>query len=294
MKNESDTRNHRASVRKVRVGNFSIGGGEALVLCAGPCVVEETGTCAEIAAEAKRVCSEHGVNYIFKASYDKANKTIPGSYRGPGWKKGLEVLKEVKSRAGVPILSDVHEREQCAAAAEVCDILQIPALLSKQIDLILAAAHTGRPVNIKKGQFTAPWEMRNVVTRLTEEGYRDILVTERGTLFGYQQLVTDIRSLVVLDELSCPVLFDASHSVCGNEALAHSIHRDNRYFIAPLCRAAVGCGVDGIFLEVHPQPEKALSDSAGTFPLGELGSLVHQLVEIDRAFAQSARTGKTQ
>ncbi|MFH1995812.1 MAG: 3-deoxy-8-phosphooctulonate synthase [Candidatus Omnitrophota bacterium] len=284
---ENDCRTHRNAIHRIKLSDFTVGGDSPLFLIAGPCVVEDLAVCLEIAGAVKEACSKRGVNYIFKASFDKANKTIKGSYRGPGWEKGLDILSKVKAKENVLILSDVHEKEQCKPAAEICDLLQIPALLSKQIDLILQAARTGRPVNIKKGQFTAPWEMGNVVGRLKDEGFKDILVTERGAMFGYQQLVSDMRSLVALERLLCPVIFDASHSVCGNAMIAEKARGSNRDFILPLCRSAAACGIDGLFLEVHPDPDKARSDSVGTYPLGDIGSLLDQVVAIDSVLSRA-------
>ena len=282
MENNPNLRIHRKNIRKIDCNSFSIGNGHPLLLIAGPCIIEDIGICQEIASEAKRICEKFGLNYIFKASYDKANKTILNSYRGPGWKNGLAELKKIKEKIQVPILTDVHEPEQCIEAAKIADILQIPALLSKQINLILAAAKTGKIVNIKKGQFTAPWEMKNIVNRLNQEGYSDILVTERGNMFGYQMLVSDMRSLPILSNIGYPVIFDGSHSVHGNSPINTSTTFTHRDFIAPLVRSAIASGVDGIFLEVHPEPDKAKSDAIGTFPLKNLEKLISEVAAIDK------------
>lgn len=278
-----NSRTHRMGIKKINCGSFTIGNDSPLTLIAGPCIIEDLSICKEIANEANRVCSKYGLNYIFKASFDKANKTIPNSFRGPGWEKGLEQLKQIKKEIQIPILTDVHEREQCTAVAEVADIMQIPALLSKQIDLILDIAKTGKIINIKKGQFTAPWEMKNVISRLSQEGYENIMITERGTMFGYQTLVSDMRSLQIISQFGYPVFFDGSHSVHGNNSIIENTQLKHRDFITPLVRSAVANGIDGLFLEIHPFPDKAKSDPMGTFPLQELEKLVAQVVEIDKA-----------
>lgn len=275
-------RTHRKNIQEIKIANFKIGGTNPLTLIAGPCIVEELSICEEIAEVSKRICDKYGINYIFKTSYDKANKTIPNSYRGPGWKKGLEQLSEIKRKIKIPIITDVHEKEQCELASKIVDVIQIPALLSKQIDLIISAAKTGLPINIKKGQFTAPWEMKNVITRLEKEGFKNVIISERGNLFGYQTLISDMRSLQIMSEFTRPIIFDASHSVHGNEMIIQNttfVHRD---FISSLACSAVANGVDGVFLEIHPEPDKAKSDSIGTFPLYDLENLVRKLVSIDQ------------
>ena len=270
----------------VSVGTFKIGRGHPLVCIAGPCVVESPEMTHRIAAELQTITSDLGIPFIFKASYDKANKTVAQSYRGPGWEKGLGILRKIKETTGVPILTDIHTVEQVTAVAEVCDVLQIPALLSKQIDLIVAAASTGRPINIKKGQWTAPWEMANVVGRLREQGLHDVMVTERGTSFGFQLLVNDFRSLVLMRQLGCPVIYDASHSIHGLPTIGESLG-GNREFIPALSRSAVACGVDALFLEVHPEPDSALSDAQGTFHLSrmrEFLSMIKPFAELRHAY----------
>lgn len=271
---------------EVDIGSHTIGGRHPLALIAGPCVVESPDVMCRIADEIQEVTSKLGIPYIFKASYDKANKTMGDSYRGPGWMEGLESLRTIKQKTGLPVLTDIHTAEQVDAVAEVCDVLQIPALLSKQIDLILAAAQTGRPVNIKKGQWTAPWEMTNVVNRLSAEGYEDVMLTERGTSFGFQLLINDFRSLVIMKTIGKPIIFDASHSVHGTPAIGESVG-GNREFIPALCRSAVACGVDALFLEVHPDPDRALSDAQGTFPLGRMADLLRMV----QPFAEVSRRG---
>ncbi len=271
---------------QVNIGSITLGGRKPLALIAGPCVVESSDVMCRIADDIQTVTSKLGIPYIFKASYDKANKTIGDSYRGPGWMEGLESLRLLKQKTGVPVLTDIHTAEQVDAVAEVCDVLQIPALLSKQIDLILAAAKTGRPVNIKKGQWTAPWEMTNVVNRLSAEGYEDVMLTERGTSFGFQLLINDFRSLVIMKFIGKPIIFDASHSVHGAPTVGESVG-GNREFIPALCRSAVACGVDALFLEVHPEPDRALSDAQGTFPLGRMADLLHMI----QPYAEVSRRG---
>ena len=288
MASQMSKRNHRSLINMQRVADFQIGGTQPMFLIAGPCVIEDVGICVEIASEASRVCTRHGMNYIFKASYDKANKTIKSSFRGPGWQQGLAALAQIKAKTNVPVLTDVHEVEQCAPVAEVADILQIPALLSKQIDLILAAASTGKPINIKKGQFTAPWEMNNVISRLKEAGFNNVMVTERGYMFGYQTLISDMRGLQIMSQYGRPVIFDGSHSVHGNDVFPNATQLKHRDFIRPLVRSAVANGIDGLFIETHPEPDKALSDAAGTLALADLDALLRDATRIDAVLGESA------
>ncbi len=276
------SRKKRSGIHSFGIADFKVGGTHPLYLIAGPCIVEDPEICYEIIDEARRVCTKYGINYIFKASYDKANKTIKDSYRGEGWQKGLKALEKIKAKTGIPILTDVHEREQCDPVAQVVDVLQIPALLSKQIDLILAAAKTGRAINMKKGQFTAPWEANNVLTRLRDAGYEKVMTTERGYMFGYQTLISDMRSLQVMSTFGFPVVYDASHSVHGNDTITTGTKFVHRDFIRPLVRSATASGVDGIFLEIHPRPDQAKSDATGTFPLANLDALISEVVQIDR------------
>jgi 2-dehydro-3-deoxyphosphooctonate aldolase (KDO 8-P synthase) len=257
-----------------------IGEGHPLAVIAGPCVIESLELCREVAAEAKSVCAALGLPYIFKASFDKANRTSSGSFRGEGLTKGLEVLAAIKAEFGVPVLTDVHETWQIAPVAEVADVLQIPAFLSRQTDLLLAAGESGRAVNVKKGQFLAPWDMKNVVEKITETGNKNLLLTERGASFGYNTLVVDMRSLPILRALGRPVVFDATHSVQqpGGQGTTSGGQRE---FIPALLRAAVAAGVDALFLEVHPQPERALSDAATMLPLSQLRALLLTAKAID-------------
>lgn len=281
-------RTHRKNIREIEVGGTSIGGGKPLMVIAGPCVVEDHGICVEVASEVKRITADLGLGYVFKASYDKANKTIAGSYRGPGVVEGIDVLRAVKAATDVNVTTDVHEPEQCAEAAEVADLLQIPSLLSKQIDLIKAAAATGKPVNVKKGQFTAPWEMNNVLSRLADDGFDNAMATERGYMFGYQTMMVDMRGLQIMSTFNKPVIFDASHTVHGNESILSGTDFNHRDFIRPLGRSAVANGVDGVFIEVHPDPDKALSDGAGTLALADMAALLKEWVAVDRVLAENA------
>ncbi len=257
-----------------------IGDGHLLAVIAGPCVIESLDLCREVAAEAQAVCAELGLPYIFKASFDKANRTSPTSFRGEGLDKGLETLAAIKREFGVPVLTDVHETWQVAPVAEVVDVLQIPAFLSRQTDLLLAAGESGRVVNVKKGQFLAPWDMKNVVEKVTGTGNKNLLLTERGASFGYNTLVVDMRSLPIMRALGCPVVFDATHSVQqpGGQGTTSGGQRE---FIPTLLRAAVAAGVDALFLEVHPQPERALSDAATMLPLSQLRALLAAAKAID-------------
>jgi len=266
--------------KAVRVGDFSIGGGSALAVVAGPCVIESLNVCIEIAKKVKDICIDLGMPYVFKASFDKANRTSGSSYRGLGLDKGLEVLAEVKSKTGLPVLTDIHESWQAKPAAEVVDILQIPAFLCRQTDLIAAAAASGRPVNIKKGQFLSPWDMQNVVEKFESAGGRNLLLTERGVSFGYNMLVVDMCSLPVMRSFGYPVIFDATHSVQRPGGMG-SASGGAREFIPHLVRAAAAVGIDALFMEVHPEPEKALSDAASMLPLSDLRSVLRSAKMID-------------
>ena len=263
-------------------GPLRIGGGGPFTLIAGPCAIEGRDMALEIAGEAAAICRELGLPYIFKASFDKANRSALGSYRGPGLGAGLAILAELRRSVGVPVTTDVHLPEHCAPAAEVVDLLQIPAFLCRQTDLLAAAAATGRPVNVKKGQFLAPWDMGNVVDKLRGLGAAGILLTERGASFGYNNLVVDMRSLVLMRELGVPVCFDATHSVQQPGGLGARSGGDRR-FAPPLARAAVAVGVDAIFMEIHPEPDRALSDGPNTLPLGALRGHLEELLALDRA-----------
>lgn len=265
----------------VNVRNFSIGWGQPLVFIAGPCVIESYENCLKLAEKLKNIFQAKKIPFIFKASYDKANRTSVKSYRGPGIKEGIKILADIKKRLDVPILSDVHSTEDVSIVAETLDIIQIPAFLCRQTDLILAAARTGKPVNVKKGQFLAPWDMKSVVEKIRSAGNEQILLTERGASFGYNNLVSDMRSLVIMRELGYPVIYDATHSVQlpGGQG---NVSGGERNMVVPLARAAVATGCDGLFLEVHETPEKALSDAATMLPVKDMPHLIEQVLEIHR------------
>ena len=268
-------------MRTVRIGDVEFGRGQ-LGFILGPCVIESRQMCLEIAAAVKEICERVGVRPVFKASFDKANRTSIDSFRGPGLAEGLDILAQVRETTGLPVLTDVHEPGQAGPAAEVVDALQIPAFLVRQTDLVIAAGKTGKPVNLKKAQFMAPADMAHPVQKLASTGNRDALLTERGTFFGYNDLVVDFRSLAVMRELGYPVIFDATHSVQKPGGLGSASGGDQN-FIPALARASVAFGVDGVFMEVHPDPPRALSDAQTQFPLAELEQLLVELLEIHRA-----------
>ncbi len=262
-------------------------GNGRLFLLAGPCVVESRESVLRHAERLGEICDRAGWPLVFKASYDKANRSSSKSFRGPGAEEGLAALDEVRRRTGLPVITDVHECVQVAAAAEVADVLQIPALLARQTDLVQEAAASGCTLNIKKGQFMAPTDMRNVLAKAREAGGERVLLTERGTTFGYGNLINDFRGLVIMRELGAPVVFDATHSVqlpgAGGDRST-----GERQYIAPLARAAVAVGVDGVFLEVHENPDKALSDGANSLALADLPAVLDQLSRVHEACAQAA------
>ena len=266
--------------KKIKVGGFEIGAGRPLALIAGPCVIESKESALKHAAYLKRVAERVGVPFIFKSSYDKANRTALKSYRGPGIEKGLEILAQVKKEIGVPVLTDVHEERQVALAREHADILQIPAFLCRQTDFVVAVARSGRIVNVKKGQFLAPWDLRNVVEKILSTGNEQIMLTERGVSFGYNNLVADMRSLVVLRELGYPVVFDVTHSLQLPGGLGKASGGE-RKFIPALARAGVAAGVDALFMEVHEDPDQALSDGPNSLPLNEVEGLLRMVKAID-------------
>jgi 2-dehydro-3-deoxyphosphooctonate aldolase (KDO 8-P synthase) len=272
----------------VRIGEITVGGDAPLVLIAGPCVIEGEAFTLSLAKSLREISRDLGIPFIFKASYDKANRTSISSARGPGIEEGLRILQWVKEEADLPILSDVHQVSEVSRAAEVLDVIQIPAFLCRQTDLIVEAARTGRPVNVKKGQFLAPWDMAHVVEKIRSTGNEQILLTERGTTFGYNNLVSDMKSLPIMRGLGYPVIFDATHSV-QLPGGAGETSGGNRAFIPSLARAAVGAGVDGVFLEVHPDPERALSDGANSLELDALSPLLKQLKAIDRIVKEDGR-----
>jgi len=269
------------ATKKVTVGEIEIGGGNPLAVIAGPCVIESRDSALRHATRLKEAAQRAGVPYIFKASYDKANRSSINSYRGPGLIKGLEILAEVKRATGVPILTDVHEIDQVPAAQEVIDILQIPAFLCRQTDFVLAVARSGRVVNVKKGQFLAPWDIANVVAKVVSTGNEQVLLTERGASFGYNNLVSDMRSLVVLRDTGYPVVFDATHSLQLPGGLGNASGGERKY-IAPLARAGVAVGVDAVFMEVHEDPERALSDGPNSLALEQFEPLLRTIKELDQ------------
>jgi 2-dehydro-3-deoxyphosphooctonate aldolase (KDO 8-P synthase) len=265
--------------REIRVGSLRLGGANPLFLIAGPCVIESEAHARKIAEQVARVVADAGMPYIFKASYDKANRSSVKGFRGPGLTEGLRILRKIKDDLKLPILTDIHEAAQAAPAAEVADVLQIPAFLSRQTDLLTAAAKTGRVVNVKKAQFLSPWDMSNVVTKIATAGNAKIMLTERGASFGYQNLVVDMRSFPILQKLGYPVVFDVTHSVQIPGGQGHASGGQPE-FIEPLARAGVAAGVDGIFLETHENPPAALSDGANALPLSQLAGLLARLKEL--------------
>jgi 2-dehydro-3-deoxyphosphooctonate aldolase (KDO 8-P synthase) len=266
--------------KTVKVGGFEIGAGRPLALIAGPCVIEGRESALRHASFLKQVADRVGIPFIYKSSYDKANRTSLGSYRGPGIEKGLQILAEVRKEIGVPILTDVHEKEQVALAKEDVDILQIPAFLCRQTDFVISVAQSGKVVNVKKGQFLAPWDIRHVVEKITSTGNERVMLTERGVSFGYNNLISDMRSLVVMRELGYPVVFDATHSLQLPGGLGKSSGGE-RQFIAALARAGVAVGIDALFMEVHEDPDRAPSDGPNSLPLKEVEGLLRLAKEID-------------
>jgi 2-dehydro-3-deoxyphosphooctonate aldolase (KDO 8-P synthase) len=272
------------ATRVVAVGSVRIGGGLPLALLAGPCAIESEAHALRTAETLVAVAGEAGVPFVYKSSYDKANRSSSRSYRGPGLREGLRILRRVRETFGCPVLSDVHAPEEVPVAAEVLDLVQVPAFLCRQTDLVVACARSGRPVNVKKGQFLAPWDMRNVVEKLRAEGCEDVLLTERGATFGYNNLVVDFRGLGVMRGLGVPVVFDATHSVQlpGGEGNRSG---GERQYVEPLARAAVAFGVDAVFMEVHEDPDRAPSDGPTMLPLARLPRLLRNLRAISGALA---------
>jgi 2-dehydro-3-deoxyphosphooctonate aldolase (KDO 8-P synthase) len=269
-------------MKQVTAGNVKIGASGQFVLMAGPCVIESESSAMRHAKALKALAKKVGVGFIFKASFDKANRTSISSFRGPGLKKGLAILKKIKEELSLPILSDVHCSADMKEAAKVLDIIQIPAFLSRQTDLIVAAAETGRVVNIKKGQFLAPWDMRNVIKKIESTGNKNIVLTERGVSFGYNNLVSDFRSILIMKEFGYPVIYDATHSVQMPGGLGDKSDGERR-FIPYLSAAAIACGADGIFMEVHEDPETALSDGPNMVRLKDLEGILLKLKKIEKA-----------
>lgn len=266
--------------RELNIGGVKLGGNNRLALIAGPCVIEDEASALRHAERLQEITHKLGIGLIFKASYDKANRTSIQAFRGPGLKQGLKILAGVKEKLGLPLLSDIHSIEQVKPAADLLDLLQIPAFLCRQTDLLLAAAGTGRVVNVKKGQFMAPWDMGNVVGKIESTGNRNILLTERGASFGYNNLVVDMRSFPVMRSFGYPVVFDATHSVQlpGGQGTSSGGQRE---YVETLSRAAVATGIDGIFMEVHEDPSCALCDGPNSIPLDQLPELLKRLMDID-------------
>ena len=265
----------------ISIGPFNIGGNSPLVLIAGPCVIESEKIVRQIAEKLKRITEDLRVPFIFKASYDKANRSSIKSFRGPGLKEGLKILQKIKTDLNIPVLSDVHKEEEVLPASEVLDILQIPAFLCRQTDLLTKAALTEKPINIKKGQFMAPWDMKNVVNKLEESGNKNILLTERGVTFGYNNLVVDMRSLVLMRDYGYPVVFDSTHSL-QQPGGKGTMSGGQREMIPDLARGAVAVGCDALFMETHPDPDQALSDGPNMLKLDLLPLLLEQLVTLDQ------------
>ncbi|MBU0987188.1 MAG: 3-deoxy-8-phosphooctulonate synthase [Proteobacteria bacterium] len=269
----------------VNVGNIRIGQGHPLVLIAGPCVIEDYETTFEIASFLKKITQQIDIPFIFKASYDKANRTSLQSFRGPGLRDGLEILGRIKTRLDLIVLSDVHRIKEVDEAAQVLDIIQIPALLCRQTDLVVKVARTGKPINIKKGQFLAPWDINNVVEKVTSTGNNQVLITERGTMFGYNNLVADFRSIKIIQDAGWPVIFDATHSI-QLPGGAGTCSGGQREFAPLLANAAVAAGADGIFLEVHLDPDKALCDGPNSLKLDSLYALLSKFKAIRKVISQ--------
>ena len=269
-------------MRPVSIGGFAVGGGQPIALIAGPCVIESAAHALHLATAIKDIAARCGMPLIFKASYDKANRTSRTSFRGPGLDAGLRTLADIKSKTGLAILTDIHEPSHAGPAAEVVDVLQIPAFLSRQTDLLVAAARTGKTVNVKKGQFLAPADMRHVIQKITAEGNESVLVTERGVSFGYNNLVVDVRAFPMLRELGYPVVFDVTHSLQlpgGGDGVTAGLAQ----YIEPLASAGVAAGVDAVFMEVHEDPSRAKSDAGNALRLDLLEPLLHKLTRIARA-----------
>ncbi|MGB7435529.1 MAG: 3-deoxy-8-phosphooctulonate synthase [Candidatus Acidiferrum sp.] len=267
------------ATREIPLGSLRLGGANPLFLIAGPCVIESESHARQLAERVAKIAADAGIPYIFKASYDKANRSSIQAFRGPGLTEGLRILAKIKHELRLPILTDIHDAAQAAPASEVADILQIPAFLARQTDLLLAAAKTGRIVNIKKAQFLSPWDMGNVAEKVASAGNPNILITERGASFGYNNLVVDMRSFPVLQKLGYPVVFDVTHSLQLPGGLGHASGGQPEY-IEPLARAGVATGVDGLFLETHDHPAAALSDGPNALPLSQLPELLSRVKEL--------------
>ena len=268
--------------KEARIGPLTCGAGHPLLLIAGPCVIQNADLTLQIADSLRKLADELPLQLVFKASFDKANRTSIRAFRGPGIQEGLEVLDRVKQSTGLPVTTDIHEVSQAAPVAEVCDLLQVPAFLARQTDLLIAAAQTGKAVNVKKGQFMAPGDMRHVIDKLRESGCDDVLACERGTFFGYGRLVNDMRALPQMRELGVPVVFDATHSVQEPGGLGGATG-GNRGMVEPLARAATAIGVDGLFFETHPDPDSAPSDGANMVPLADFPDVIRRIMVVRQA-----------
>ncbi|MGB9715387.1 MAG: 3-deoxy-8-phosphooctulonate synthase [Thermodesulfovibrionales bacterium] len=271
--------------REISIADTKIGGNNNLYIIAGPCVIESEDITFFTAQKMKEICEQVGLPLLFKSSYDKANRTSLSSFRGPGLEKGLQILSDVRSRFGIPIISDIHSVNEVKPASEVLDALQIPAFLCRQTDLIISSSNTGKPVNIKKGQFIAPWDVKNIIDKFISTGNRNLLITERGTSFGYNNLVVDFRGLSIIRSFGYPVVFDVTHSLQLPGGLGSS-SGGQREFAEPLSRAAVAVGVDGIFMEVHPEPDKALCDGPNMIPINKVASILNMLKKIHNVASQ--------
>lgn len=278
-------------VKSVTIGNQTVGGNGKLFVMAGPCVIEDPDRILKIGQEMKRICEKLGVTYIFKASYDKANRSSYKSFRGPGLTEGLKILKEIKKELQVPVISDVHSVEQIEPAAEVLDVLQIPAFLCRQTDLLEAAAKTGKCVSVKKGQFMAPSDMKNVLEKMSHLGNENLMLTERGFSLGYHNLVVDMRSFPIMRSFGYPVVFDATHSVQlpGGAGTSSS---GQRQYIGNLARAAAGAGIDGVFMEVHDNPAEALCDGPNMLYLSQVEAVLRDMIAINEITQKSVSTAK--
>ncbi|MCL5238093.1 MAG: 3-deoxy-8-phosphooctulonate synthase [Nitrospirae bacterium] len=275
---------------EIKTNSVSIGDGNLPVIIAGPCVIESEDITLYTAERLKGICAAVGLPLVFKSSYDKANRTSVNAYRGPGVDKGLRILAGIRDRLNIPVLADVHSVDEIRAASEALDILQLPAFLCRQTDLILAASGTGKPVNIKKGQFLAPWDVKNIIEKFTSTGNKKLFLTERGTSFGYNNLVVDFRGLPIMRSFGYPVIFDVTHSLQlpGGQGSSSGGQRE---FAGPFARAAVAVGVDGLFMEVHPEPEKALCDGPNMIPLDSLARLLRSVKAIHDLMAEQKSTG---
>jgi 2-dehydro-3-deoxyphosphooctonate aldolase (KDO 8-P synthase) len=265
--------------REINIGGIKLGGNNPLFVIAGPCVIENEDIIFYTAERLKKICRELDLPLLFKSSYDKANRTSLSSFRGPGIEKGLKILSDVRSRFNVPVISDVHSIEEIKLASQVLDALQVPAFLSRQTDLILSASYTGKPVNIKKGQFLAPWDIKNIIDKFTSTGNQDLFITERGTSFGYNNLVVDFRGISIMRAFGYPIIFDVTHSLQLPGGKGDS-SGGQREFAEPFARAAVAVGVEGLFMEVHPEPDKALCDGPNMIPVDGVPDLLRTVKDI--------------